>query len=130
MAAAEGVTTKYDSYQDNGSMTAIRLIGAVIGEADDFTSVGFEIAAVGPTGVVASFEDNVTSVYTSVEQPSGTVTAESVGANYFFVSEIAGIKPNAGVATFAVKTYSVDTDGNKTYTDMYIISFDTTVEAN
>ena len=126
-AAAEGVTTKYAGYQDNGSMTALRLIGVVKGEADAFTSVGFEITAVGPTGATVSFVDDITSVYTSVETPNGAKTAEELGGNYIFVTEIAGIKPNAGVATFAVKTYSVDADGNKTYTDMFVVSLDTTV---
>ena len=126
-AAAEGVTTKYYGYQDNGSMTALRLIGLVNGEEANFTSVGFEITAVGPTGVTVSFVDDITSVYTSVETPNGAKTAEELGGKYIFVTEIGGIKPNAGVATFAVKTYSVDADGNKTYTDMVVVSLDTTV---
>ena len=121
-AAAEGVTTKYYGYQDNGSMTALRLIGLVKGE-----EVGFEITAVGPTGVTVSFVDDITNVYTSVETAAGTKTAEELGGSYIFVTEIGGIKPNAGVATFAVKTYSVDADGNKTYTDMVVVSLDTTV---
>ena len=126
-AAAEGVTTEYYGYQDNGSMTALRLIGLVNGEEANFTSVGFEIVAVGPTGVTVSFVDDITSVYTSVETPNGAKTAEELGGSYIFVTEIGGIKPNAGVATFAVKTYSVDADGNKTYTDMVVVSLDTTV---
>ena len=126
-AAAEGVTTKYAGYQDNGSMTALRLIGLVKGEESAFSSVGFEIVAVGPTGVTVSFVDDITNVYTSVETAAGTKTAEELGGSYIFVTEIGGIKPNAGVATFAVKTYSVDADGNKTYTDMVVVSLDTTV---
>ena len=126
-AAAEGVTTEYYGYQDNGSMTALRLIGLVKGEESAFSSVGFEIVAVGPTGVTVSFVDDITNVYTSVETAAGTKTAEELGGSYIFVTEIGGIKPNAGVATFAVKTYSVDADGNKTYTDMVVVSLDTTV---
>ena len=126
-AAAEGVTTEYYGYQDNGSMTALRLIGLVNGEEANFTSVGFEITAVGPMGVTVSFVDDITNVYTSVETAAGTKTAEELGGSYIFVTEIGGIKPNAGVATFAVKTYSVDADGNKTYTDMVVVSLDTTV---
>ena len=129
VAAENGVTTEYYGYQDNGDMSAIRLIGLVHGDNEAFTSVGFEIEAVGPTGVTASFTDDVKSVYTSVETPTGTKTAADLRADYIFVTEIGGIKANSGVATFAVKTYSVDADGNKTYTDMYVVSFDTTVAA-
>ena len=118
-------TTWFKGIQYNAELKAIRFVGLVNGELADFGSVGFEIYAYGPTGVMEKLDLNVNAVYTSITEADGSKTAEELGASYIYVANLGGIQEGKGVATFVVKTYSVDANNVKTYTDQQTVTFGT-----
>ena len=120
-------STKYYGYQSNGEGTAARFVGLVTGAPEDFGTVGYEIVAVSPTAKLQTISDEMTCVYNSVMAEGTSKTAAELGGDYIFVTSVGGIRPDSGVVTFAVKTFSTDNGGTKTYTDIKIVSIDTSV---
>ena len=122
---ATNVSTQFKGIQYNSELGAIRFVGLVNGETADFNSVGFEVYAYGPTGVMQKLDLNVTKVYTAITVEDGYKTADELGADYVYVANLGGMQEGKGIATFVVKTYSVDANNVKTYTDQQTVTFGT-----
>lgn len=126
--------TEYYAYQDTVDKDSVRFVGLVSGESTAFKAVGFEVVAIRNNGKVwTNVEDGnaplIQNVYTSILENGATKTAEACGGDYLFVYAVNGMVANMGDVTFAVKTFSVNTEGVKTYEDMYILNYSTALAA-
>ncbi len=132
-AGAAELVVEYSTAQEkyeNGELS-VRLIGAMNLEEGktlaDYTAIGFEVVAIRQENgeLWNNGATEITNVYTSYLNNEETVTAEAAGGDYVFVYALDGIQPNKGIVTFAIKTFYVDAEGETTYTDMYVLDYDT-----
>lgn len=133
-ARGETGVTGYYAYQDTAAKDSVRFVGLVNGESTEIKAVGFEVVVIRNNGNVwTNVADGnapyIQNVYTSILENGAPKTAEACGGDYLFVYAVNGMVANMGNVTFAVKTFSVDTNGVKTYEDMYILDYDTTLAA-
>ena len=63
------------------------------------------------------------------EGKTASTSAAECGGSYVYVAALDGLQANKGIVTLMIKTYSVDQDDNKTYTDMSIVSYDSALAA-
>ena len=128
-AKTEALATEYYGIQNTENKDAVRFVGVVNGADTDFQRVGFEIVAIRDNGNVWSDTIEIQNVYSSVLEDGQSKSAADCGGDFIFVAAITNMAANKGVVNFAVKAFSVDTNGVKTYNDMVIISFDTSLAA-
>ena len=132
-AKDEGVklVTEFYGIQLNADKTAVRLVGAVNSAVADLSAVGYEVSIIRDNGKVWSGSLETQAVYTSVleDGKAEATTAEACGGDYVYVAAIDGLQANKGVITLVIKTYSIDQDNNKIYTDMSIVSYDSALVA-
>lgn len=127
-------TTEYYAYQTTDAKDSVRFAGVVTGDATAIKAVGFEVVAIRENGntwtnVVDGEAPIIQNVYTSILEAGTPKTAAECGGDYLFVYAVNDMVANKGVVTFAVKTFTVNTEGVKTYNDMCIVAYDTTLAA-
>lgn len=149
--SADGFDTAVVGFQSKvaGDSLQLRLIGLVNdmngdGSLDDeYTSVGFDIVMMSPTGADGTIWSNrdpetnelpvIKTVYTGVRATLASseetvYSAEELGGDYIYVATVAGIMKNVGEVTFVVRTFHDGADG-RIYDDVCTITYDTTVES-
>lgn len=95
-----------------GNTYGIRLIGLTNDLSAD--EVGFSVEVIRNDGKIATYEENITTVYTAitayVEGEETKITAESLGAKYIFTLVLDEIDPTKGFWGYRVSTYyKIDT---------------------
>jgi len=114
---------------------SIRLIGALnvengIEDLKNYKAIGFDVAVIRQdNSMVWSNVDEdgngafIYDVYTSFLAAGETVQASTCGGDYVFMYALDGIPADKGVITLSIKTFYVDANGAKTYTDMAIVDY-------
>ena len=113
----------------------IRLIGLVnVPESktvtESYKSFGFEIKMFNKNGDKWTNLENdvipaIYNLYTSVNANDETVTAETLGGDYVFLSTVSGIPSFVGEVTFVIRTFYDDADGNRVFGETTVIRYDT-----
>ena len=132
-AGAADLTVEYSTAQEkyeDGELS-VRLVGALnLADGEtlaDYEAVGFEVVAIRQENgaVWNNGATQIFDIYTSYLNDGEEVLAETAGGDYVFMYELNGIQPNKGIVTFGIKAFYVDADGEITYTDMYVLNYNT-----
>ncbi len=132
-------TSSYIGYQEGVSsssgelelrLSALLHDGTAGASLDGFSAVGFDVCVTrkSDSGALKTWknsDERITTVYTSAVYDGVSTRASSLGGDYIFVASIVGIRKQVGELVFTIRTFHVDSDGEKVYGDVAVIILDT-----